>query len=149
VYWSRWSAGYSIMVPEDARAFVVRAIDEGKTSKRWSDATIRRVAAYLMGCCADFGLMEVGNRASRRLLPYRMLPATAAYLAYDLHFHGMADSSIVDHEDWELFGLSHQEVLAELKELSLKSMLILQSAGDLVRISWKFHSMEALCDVLA
>jgi len=27
--------------------------------------------------------------------------------------------------------------------------LIVQSAGDLVRISWKFDNMEALCDVLA
>ena len=32
---------------------------------------------------------------------------------------------------------------------SLKGQLIVQSAGDAVRISWKQQDMEALCDVLA
>jgi hypothetical protein len=40
-------------------------------------------------------------------------------------------------------------VLEELKRLSLKGMLIVQAAGDVIRISWKQPNMEALCDVLA
>jgi len=48
-----------------------------------------------------------------------------------------------------LFGLAREDVLDELKKLSLKGHLIVQAAGDAVRISWKQPNMEALCDVLS
>lgn len=149
VFWPRYSSGYSTVGTDEARAFVVRAMDEGKTSRRWSESTVRRVSAYLIGCCSDFGLVESAGRSTRRILPYRLLSNSAAYLAHDLHFHGLPDAAVLTHEDWGLFGLDREEVIAEVKTLALKSLLILQSAGDLVRISWKFDNMEALCDVLA
>ena len=40
------------------------------------------------------------------------------------------------------------DVLEEIKRLSLKGLLIVQAAGDVIRISWKQQDMEALCDVL-
>ncbi len=46
------------------RAFVERGIDDGKTVKRWSETTVRRVSAYLTGCCADYGMLERGLRSS-------------------------------------------------------------------------------------
>ena len=52
------------------------------------------------------------------------------------------------HEDWQLFGLAREDVLEEIKRLSLKGLLIVQAAGDVVRISWKNQNMETLCDVL-
>ena len=45
--------------------------------------------------------------------------------------------------------MARENVLEEVKRLSLKGQLIVQSAGDAVRISWKQQDMEALCDVLA
>jgi hypothetical protein len=36
-----------------------------------------------------------------------------------------------------------------MKRLSLKALIIIQSAGDVVRISWKQPNMKELCDVLA
>jgi DNA-directed RNA polymerase subunit alpha len=48
----------------------------------------------------------------------------------------------------ELFGLAREDVLEEIKRLSLKGLLIVQAAGDVVRISWKNQDMETLCDVL-
>ncbi|WP_205937648.1 DUF1819 family protein [Rhizobium leguminosarum] len=72
IYWSRYVGGYTEISNEDARAFVERAIDDGKTSKRWSESTIRRVSAYLTGCCADYGLLDRGVRSKRRILPVRI-----------------------------------------------------------------------------
>jgi hypothetical protein len=40
-------------------------------------------------------------------------------------------------------------VLEEIKRLSLKGLLIIQAAGDVVRISWKQKDMETLFDVIA
>jgi hypothetical protein len=148
VYWGRYSGGYTHVTNDDARAFVERAIDDGKTLKRWSETTVRRVSGYLTGCCADYGMLEPGSRSSRRILSFRASSVIAAYLAYDLHFSGVGDNALLTHEDWQLFGLAREDVLEEIKRLSLKGLLIIQAAGDVIRISWKHPNMEALCDVL-
>lgn len=149
VYWARYAGGYTHVTNEDARAFVERGIDDSKTVKRWSETTVRRVSAYLTGCCADYGMLERGLRSSRRILPFRISPTVATYLAYELHFAGVGDNALLTHGDWQLFGLAREDVLEEMKRLSLKGLLIVQAAGDVIRISWKQPDMEALCDVLA
>lgn len=148
VYWGRYTGGYTQITNVDARAFVERGIDDRKTVKRWSETSVRRVSAYLTGCCADYGMLERGLRSSRRILPFRISPAVAAYLAHELHFSGVADNALLTHEDWQLFGLDREDVLEEIKRLSLKAFLTVQAAGDVVRISWKHRDMETLCDVL-
>jgi hypothetical protein len=149
VYWGRYAGGYTHITNDDARVFVDRGIDDGKTVKRWSETTVRRVSAYLTGCCADYGMLERGLRSSRRILSFRISPVVAAYLAYELHFAGVGDNTLLTHEDWALFGLAREDVLEEIKRLSLKGLLIVQVAGDVIRISWKQQDMEALCDVIS
>jgi len=148
VYWPRYAGGYTHITNEDTRAFVERGIDDGKTIKRWSETTVRRVSAYLTGCCADYGMLERGLRSTRRILPFRVSPPVAAYLAHELHFVGVGDNALLTHEDWRLFGLAREDVLEEIKRLSLNGLLIVQAAGDVIRIGWKQPNMEALCDVL-
>lgn len=148
VYWARYAGGYTQITNEDARRFVERGIDDGKTVKRWSETTVRRISAYLVGCCADYGMLERGTRSNRQIVPFRISPTLAAYLAYELHFSGLGDNALLSHEDWQLFGLAREDVLEEIKRLSLKGLLIVQAAGDVIRISWKLQDMEKLCDVL-
>lgn len=149
VYWARYAGGYTEVTNADARAFVERGIDDGKTSKRWSETTVRRVSTYLTGCCADYGMLERGSRSSRRIIPLRISRSVAAYLAYELHFAGVGDNALSTHEDWQLFGLAREDVLQEVKRLSLQGLLIIQAAGEVTRISWKQSDMDAACDVLA
>jgi Putative inner membrane protein (DUF1819) len=149
VYWVRYAGGYPEVSNGDASAFVARAIDEGLTVKRWSESTVRRVSAYLTGCCADYGLLEAGRKSRRRILSFRLSSRLAAYLAYDLHGAGGGDNALLHHPDWELFGLGQEDVLAEIKGLALQDLLIVQAAGDIIRISWKHADLETLCDVLA
>jgi hypothetical protein len=148
VYWIRYAGGHGEVTNNDARAFVERAIDDEKTIKRWSESMIRNVSGYLTGCCADYGLLEAGQKTSRRIIPFRISPKVAAYLAHDLHFSGIGDNFLLTHEDWQLFGLEREDVLEELKRISLKGFLIVQSAGDVIRIGWKQSNMEGLCNVL-
>jgi hypothetical protein len=148
VYWPRYAGGYTQITNDDARAFVARGIDDGKTVKRWSETTARRVSAYLTGCCADYGMLERGPRSSRRILPFRISPSVTAYLAYALHFSGVGDNALLTDENWQLFGLTRECVLEEIKRLSLRGMFIVQAAGEFIRIGWKQPNMEAVCDVL-
>ncbi len=148
VYWQKYVGGHGEISNYDARAFVQRAIDHGKAGERWSESTVKRQSSYLTRCAADFGLLEDGSKSTRRLLPYRISSRVSAYLAHDLHFSAIGDNALLDHPDWELFGLSRHDVLDELKRLSLNGFLILQAAGSAIKISWKFKEMETLSNVL-
>lgn len=148
VFWGAYTAGHSELSTDAARDFVMRANSFGKTSRQWADSTIRRVAAYLTGCCADFGLVEHTSGRTRRILPYRVDSRVSAALAYDLHFCGVGDNALTAHEDWSLFGLDRAEVIAELRRLSLKGFFMIQSAADTVRISWPLTTIEEVADVL-
>ena len=149
VYWERYAAGGATLGNEDAKAFIQRAVDDGKTAKRWSDTTVKRVSSYLISCCADYGLLGKRSLKGREIVPFRIENRVAAYLAYDLHFAGHGDNSLSAHPDWRLFGLSRDDVRDELKRLSLNGHIILQSAGDIMHIGWKHKSMEGFLDVLA
>jgi hypothetical protein len=56
---------------------------------------------------------------------------------------------VLSHTDWALFGLTRTDVLDELKRLALQGHVIVQVAGDVVRIGWPYTSMEEVADVIA
>ncbi len=148
VYWPAYAGGRAELSNDLSMQFVVDANREGKSTKPWSDHMIRRVAGYLTGCCADFGLLERGVRRVRRIVPVRIEPRVVAVLAHDLHFAGCGDNAILNHSDWALFGLERADVLNELKRLALKGLVIVQSAGDVTQISWQCDTQEALIHAL-
>lgn len=149
VYWSKYSGGYEVINSEDSKDFVIKANQHDKTTKYWSESTVKRVSGYLNGCCSDFGLLESGSKSTRKILPFRIEAKTVAILAYDLHFSGLGDNAIVNHSDWQLFGLQPDDVKNELKRLSLKNLLIIQIAGDVIRISWNYKNWEDLINVIS
>jgi hypothetical protein len=149
VYWPAYSAGRQELGNDEARAFVMRAVRDGKTTTPWTETNVRRVASYLTGCLADFGFLEGGARQIRKILTVRIQPRVVATLAYDLHLSGEGDNSVIGHPDWALFGLEPADVLNELKRLALQGLLIVQSASGATRISWTYKTMEELIDALA
>jgi hypothetical protein len=148
VYWERYAGGYELVSKLDAADFINRAMDDGKTEKRWAESTVKRVGSYLLGACADYGLLGQRSAAGRKINTFRIEPSTVAYLAHDLHFQDMGDNAMIAHPDWQLFGLDAPNVRDELKGLSLKGFLILQAAGDVTHIGWKHSTMKELVDVL-
>jgi hypothetical protein len=149
VYWDFYTSGHSTLSNDDARKFVNQANHDGKTSMSWSQSTIRRVAAYLTGCCADFGLLERGRRSIRKIIPCRMESRIATTLAYELHFSGYGDNRVISDQVWMLFGMDRNDVLNELKQLAMKGLFIVQSAGETSRIGWQCQNLKELANVLA
>ena len=149
VYWNAYVSGRDRLSNEEARAFVVRAVQDGQTTTPWSESTVMRVARYLTSYCADFGLLERGIRQVRSILPYWIEPHVAALLAYDLHFAGLGDNALLVHEDWALFGMDRPDVLEEMKRLALTGKVIVQVAGGVTKINWKYQTMEELIDGLS
>ena len=149
VFWPRYMAGFDALSRDDATAFVEAAMQEGKTEKTWAQSTVRRVASYLLGTCADFGLLGNGRVAPRPIRPVRIHARVATYLAYNLHDRGFTDSQVLRHPDWGLFGLEGDDVRQQLKRLAPEGHFIVQSAGDVTQITWGYRTMEEAVNALA
>lgn len=143
-FWPHYSSGRDVITNQEAREFVVRANQQGLTTKFWSESTIRRVSAYLTGACADFGFLERGSKSTRKILSTKIEQNVATVLAYDLHFSGLGDNTLAYHPNWALFGMGHHDVVAELKRLSLRGILVVQTAGEMIRIGWQCKNSEEL-----
>jgi hypothetical protein len=147
VYWPTYISGKEKLGNEESLNFVIRANQDGKTSRPWSESTIKRVARYLTSSCADFELLESGAKTNRKILPFQIEPRVMVLLAYDFHFEGLGDNSVLNHSDWKLFGMDRDDVLNEFKRHARKSWFIVQSAGDIVRIGWQAKNKEELINV--
>ena len=142
VYWPKYSAAANHLTRADAESFIQHALDAGRMVKRWAPSVAVRIAQYLIGICVDFELLGIGNRVQRPFRRYFIRRETALYLAYDLHFSGLSDMSVVAHADWLLFGLEPEEVTAQMKHLAADRHLLVQSSGELTQISWTYRTME-------
>jgi hypothetical protein len=148
VFWPQYTAGTTALTKREALNFVEYAVAEGQTTTTWSDSTRTRVSSYLLGACADFGLLGRMEAGGRKIESFRPTSFVTSFLAHDLHFRGLGDSAVINHEDWRLLGLGADDALDELKQIALRGELIVQSAAGLVQISWKHNSMEELFDAL-
>lgn len=142
IYWQQYTAGATALTKRDALTFVEDAVAEGKTTTPWSESMKTRVSSYLLGACADFGLLGSMEAGGRKINSFRPSSITTTFLAHDLHFRGLGDSAVLHHKDWGLLGLEADDTLAELKQLALQGEVIVQSAAGLVQISWKHKNME-------
>lgn len=147
VYWPKYGAGSSYIQRQDALDFIEAASTMGIISPRWSDTTMLRVARYLTGCLTDFGLTGNDKAGKREILPFSISPLTTLYLTHEMHFSGANDNTLLEHLDWKLFGLEPQDVVHEL-QLVANPHFIPQYAGDLLRISWKYKTMEEALDAI-
>lgn len=148
VFWIKYASNHDTIYSINAREFVINAIREGRTATPWSDATIKRNSSYLIGCCADYGLVTLQRSSEYKINPIHIQEPTTLFLVYWLHFQSLSDNGIIHHSLWKLFGMEPEEVKEELKGLSKNGWLILQSGGDVTRIHWSFNSMEEVVDVL-
>lgn len=148
VYWNRYSSGRDTLSTDDAKDFVTKAIREGKTQKIWSETTIGKVSSYLIGCCADYGLLSSNRSSIRQITSIRLQDHVLLFFSYWLHFHGTGDNSIISNDIWKIFGLEPSDVREELKRISKNGWLIVQSAGDVTRISWNYNTMEEVIYVI-
>lgn len=148
VYWNRYASGRDTISLDDAKDFIFNAVNEGKTKTHWSDTMMKRVSSYLIGCCADYDLMSSNRSPIRQIKPVRLHEHTLLFFAYWLHFTGVGDNRIVNHEIWKIFGLEATDVREELNRIAKNGWLIVQAAGDVTRISWKYENMEEVIDVI-
>jgi len=149
VYWMKCRSHAGEVTKEDARDFIERAVSRGRLENRWSDSIVERVSRYLLGTFVDFELIADNRYGHRQIRPLFPLIETVVYLAHDLHFKSTDDAEIPTNPDWQVFGLSSTEVIAQLEKVSAQGHFFLQHSGAILRIEWKYNDMEGMIDALA
>ena len=149
VYWKHYSAGAAFLQTPDALTFILGAHATGRIPRPWSESMKIRMAQYLLACLTDFGLTRDRPKAGKEIRPFAILNSTTLYLAHEAHFAGLSDHAVLDHADWKLFGLDRRGVLEELRKVADEGHFIVQFSGDLLRVSWKYKTMEECLDGIA
>ena len=149
VYWPKYEAGAEEIGRPDARSFIEEAHAMGIIDPGWSETMVVRVARYLVGTLADFGLLEEGRQSTREIRPFYPEDPLVLYLAHEIHFDGYSDNSILEHPDWGLFGLMREDVVRRLEQVASDGHFIVQYSGELLRISWQYESLDECLDAIA
>jgi hypothetical protein len=144
VYHSSVAKGYNKLTIADYQDFIKEAIKEGIIDPPWAESMIARVGRYLNAALVDFGLID----KEKNIRPFQVYDETVFYLAHELHFRGYTDDQILHHPDWQIFGLSPDKIVAILNRISWQGHFIVQYSGELLRVSWKYDSMEKAIDGL-
>jgi len=143
VYWDRVRNNREYMESRDAQRFLNQALLNGNIESRWTEEVINKISTRLLTCLRDFNFISADTTLKRRIVPYSILPLTAMFLSHEIHFSGFSDNSILQTPDWALFGIfGKADVVNVLKQASRDQVFILQYSGDLLRISWKYNTME-------
>lgn len=116
--------------------FVKGIVDNGLA--KWGESIQRRQTNYIKSVLVDFDFVNKNGD----ILPYEIGNFTLLYLMHELHFTGLSDMAIWNHEDWQLFGMDKYQVLQRIMEQNIKGGYIAQSSGELLTISWKYQTME-------
>ncbi len=147
-YWPRVRAGAAELRTEDAWHFIAEAHSAGRIAVPWSRGVREKMARILLAALTGFGLVRQDAPGRRSVLRYTPADGTIIYIAYLLHDRGVTDASLASQPGWALFGLGPGDVLDRLEGLVAAGWLIVQRAGDVVRISWTYGSVEEVLDVL-
>jgi len=138
--------GYSVTITE-AEEFLFRLQRSGQVGHPWSPTTRTKVARGLLAACRDFHVLEGAVR--KRLAPIALPMEVFVYMAYWLKERIPSASRIIEHTDWHLFFLSHQDVEQMFLRAHQENWLKYNVAGRVVRVDWHFSNLMEVADALA
>lgn len=148
-YWPAVEEGRLTIQPPVVVAFLREARRQGRMQRPWSAAVQVKVARGLLKTLTDFGLLRQVARGRRETLIYHPSDTALVYLLHDLHAAGFTDAAIMDHADWDLYGIPRPHRLEVLNRLAGHCWWVAQGAGSVVRITWKYGTLEEAVDALA
>jgi hypothetical protein len=148
-YWTAVREGRLTISNQDVRHLILEAEQDGRIRTPWSAVIKRDMAGRVLVTLTDFGLLRPLKRAKREVIPYRPADGTIVYMTYLLHENGITDASLAEHSAWALFGLQADDVWNRLEVLAGDGWFIIQRAGQVVRITWKYQSVEDAVHAIA
>jgi hypothetical protein len=148
-YWPAAREGRLSLSVDEARQFIWEAERDGRIQRPWSASVQKDMPARVLNALSDFSLLGHLRAGRRPFLAYRPADGTLVYLAHLLHDDGVTDASLAEHPAWALFGLERPDVWNRLDLLAGDGWFILQRAGQVVRLTWKYRNADEVVDALA
>jgi Putative inner membrane protein (DUF1819) len=148
-YWPAVREGRLTISNQEVRDLIWEAEQDGRIPAPWSPEIKRDMAGRVMTTLTDLGLLQELKPARREVLPYRPADGTLLYLAHLLHSTGITDASLADHQFWALYGLEPRDVWNRLDMLAGEGWFIIQRAGEVVRVAWKYETPDEVIDGIA
>ena len=118
----------------------------GKTTTKWSDITIRRVAQELLATSRDFGVLQ--GAVNKRIAPAYLSVQAFAYIAFYLRRQQASGVKLVELPDWKLFFLPREGVERFLMEAHQHGLLEYHAAGTVIRLAFPADTLEEYANVL-
>jgi BrxA len=132
---------------EDIQSTLRTWVREGKTTARWSDYTMLRVARGVLATLRDFGVLQ-GANTKRLASPY--IPISAfAYVAFCLRAGQASGERLIQSKEWTLFFLTTNEVERLFMEAHQRRLLEYYAAGPVIRITFPSDSLEGYARVIS
>jgi hypothetical protein len=122
-------------------------VDAGKTSGKWSEPTIIRIAQGLLSALRDFGVLQ--GAVKKRIGPAYLPVAAFAYLAFYFKQHQPSGAKLIELPDWKLFFLPREGVERFLFEAHQHDLLEYHAAGSVTRLTFPASSLEEYAHVIA
>lgn len=112
----------------------------------WSEHIRRKTARGLLAALRDFGVLE-GKAVKRFRAPCIPMPVFL-YVAHHLRDQGVLGVGLVNHSHWRLFLLDMPAVEQRFYEAHQEGHLGYYAAGGIVRVEWRYRSLEELVRAL-
>ena len=122
-------------------------LEQGKTVRKWSEITIRRVAQELLATLRDFGVLQ--GAVKKRIAPAFLPVESFAYIALYLKQRETSGAKVIESPDWKLFFLQRESVERLLFEAHQQHLLEYHVAGSVTRLTFPAHTLEEYANVLA
>jgi len=148
IYWPAIRAGRVTLDRSEILGLIDRGRIDRKLATDWSESVRKRVSSYVMGIARDFELLGDAKRGTRPIRQWVPSDGLILYLAYDLHFLGLADDEVIAADEWLALGLERSDVIAYLHRLDQRGHLTLQDSGVICRIEWHYRDRSQLNDAL-
>ena len=140
------SRGVEYISTKDAQEYTKKLSDEGKTSSKWGDTVCNRVARNILTSLRDFHILE-GN-VKKRIAPVYLPIEAFLYIAFSIGREVNSGDKVVNHQDWKLFLIDTATVERLFLEAHQRGFLSYQTAGNLMRIEYRFKSIGEVVDAI-
>ncbi len=142
----RKETGTTEIGSNDFLGIIKRWSDEGKTSKRWAEGTLDRIAVGLLATLRDFGVLR--GVVNKQLAPVYLPVESFAYIAHYLKQTQPSGERLIHDPEWRLFFLSPQAVEHFFIEAQQHKLLEYHAAGPVIRISFPVETLEEYANVI-
>jgi hypothetical protein len=143
----RYAAGYSELDASDIQAFFDAVSQDHREISTWSPQTRSKIVSNILSILRDFGLLE-GTQRKRFVRLYVPLPAFV-YVLYRLAGDGLTPAAeLIAADDWKLYLLEREEILALLEEASAAGHCTYKRRGDIQSLDLTYPSLEACVEAL-